>query len=298
VISNNLVATLGGASPAIALTQPGKDGHVDVIGYTAAQLGQRSGDTPNLLVHFADEKSASQLDVLSQALDESKRQDAATAIVALLPAALLARIPYTAGVIYGNARDKTWLHLFGGRDVRTPFTAIVTPDGKAVWQHEGPLDRELIAGTLHRYLMRTGSISLSLPQLNLRIGQPAPDFLFELVPGRQLPLRKLGAATLVFWKSVFEPSVTAVRELQTIPTKRDAATATVLAINDGEPASLAQLAASTSGITAIVVIDPRREISKTYGVQIWPTIVTVDAAGAVSGIRYGYAADMITGAKE
>jgi hypothetical protein len=61
----------------------------------------------------------------------------------------------------------------------------------------------------------------------------------------------------------------------------------VLAINDGEPADLAQRLAAQIGPSAVLVSDPERRISLAYGVNIWPTVVTLDALGVVRELRYG-----------
>ncbi len=42
-----------------------------------------------------------------------------------------------------------------------------------------------------------------------------------------------------------------------------------------------------NGLSAIIVPDPQRGISLAYGVNIWPTIVFLDASGLVRKIRYG-----------
>jgi len=61
----------------------------------------------------------------------------------------------------------------------------------------------------------------------------------------------------------------------------------VLAINDGEPADLAQKVFTANKLTPTLVTDPARMISVAYGVSIRPTIVFIDAWGAVTGVRYG-----------
>ena len=63
----------------------------------------------------------------------------------------------------------------------------------------------------------------------------------------------------------------------------------VLAINDGESPELARAIAAESGFTATLVTDPKRQISSAYGVTMWPTIISIDAAGFITGIRFGYA---------
>ena len=61
----------------------------------------------------------------------------------------------------------------------------------------------------------------------------------------------------------------------------------VLAINDGEPAELAKRTATENRFSATVVMDAKREISEFYGVNIWPTIVFIDAFGLVRRVQYG-----------
>jgi hypothetical protein len=60
-----------------------------------------------------------------------------------------------------------------------------------------------------------------------------------------------------------------------------------LAINDGEDAKLAQKVAAANKLTAIIVPDPNREISIAYGVQVWPTVVSVGTSGLVTAIQFG-----------
>jgi hypothetical protein len=61
----------------------------------------------------------------------------------------------------------------------------------------------------------------------------------------------------------------------------------VLAVNDGESDEAARKAAAQNKLSATVVTDPARTISSAYGVSVWPTVVTIDERGLVSGIRYG-----------
>jgi len=128
-------------------------------------------------------------------------------------------------------------------------------------------------------------VRVTVSRLAARIGHPAPNFLFEYAPGRELPLSKLRGrpALLVFWKSSSPPSIEAVRDLQA-----GDANSVVLAINDGESVEVARRTAAKSRFAATLVPDPKREISTAYGVNLWPTIVAVDAAGLITNVRYGY----------
>lgn len=278
----------GGELLMVALTQPGPGGLVQVAGHASARLDGAGGGAPNRLVHFADDKTAGNLEFLLQALRESKREGTATAVLAVLTPAQLAKARYTQGVIYAE-EGGAWARAFGVKTTRRPLTLIVSPSGKVAWQHEGELDSEKLAAALRKHLASGGSVSLRLLGLSLRVGRPAPNFLFELAPGRGLTLRKLAGrpATLVFWKSSSKPSLEALRDLQKTTGKAGGQGPVVLAINDGEAPELAKKVAAENGLSAIVVPDPQRRISLAYGVSIWPTIVFTDAFGLVRKIRYG-----------
>ena len=93
---------------------------------------------------------------------------------------------------------------------------------------------------------------------------------------------------LVFWRSNSQPSLEAIRELQNGDDK--AKKTIVLAINDGESSTAARRALKQAKLSATLVADPKREISSSYGIRMWPTIISIDASGQIDGIRYGHSA--------
>ncbi len=256
-----LESALDGEFLMVALTQPGPRGLVEVAGHTSARLDGTSGNTPNRIVHFADEKTAGQLGLLMQALRQSKREDAATAVLAVLTPDQMAKARYTESVIYAEDQRGAWARLFGVKTTRRPVTLIVGPKGDVLWQHEGELDSETLAAALQKLLASGGSVRLRMLRLNLRIGQPPPNFLFEYAPGHELTLRKLAGRPiiLVFWKSSSKPSLEAVRDLQKTTPTAGAQGPVVLAINDGEAPELARKVAADNGLSATVVTDPERK---------------------------------------
>ena len=274
------------------LTRPSASGLVEVAGHVAVQRDSTGGNAPNRLVHFADDKTASSLGFLLDALRESKRSDAATAVVAVLTPDQLARASYIAGVIYAEEQAGEWAQAFGVKTSRRPLTLIAGPKGGVVWQQEGKLDAGKLASVLARYLARTGHVTQGILGLRLRIGRPAPNFLLELVSGHSATLRKLAGQpiTMVFWRNSSKASVQAVLDLQKPGSEAGAQGPLLLAINDGDDPILAKKVAAENGLTATIVPDPQRDISLAYGVNIWPTIVLLDASGLVEGIRFGRAA--------
>jgi peroxiredoxin len=287
-----LVAAPGGASalPMFAVARPGPSGQIVVGGHASVEMDKTGASSPNLLVHFADSKSANHLHVLTQALKQCKRTDAPTAVIAVLTPDQVSKARFTPGVIYADDQD-AWMSALRLKDVKPPVTLIMSPRGGLAWKHEGAMDAEGLQSALSKYLVKRGPVRVTLPQLNSRIGQPAPNFLFEYASGRDMPLSKLKGQelVLVFWKSSVKASIQAVRDLQNPEVRGKTKAAMVLAINDGDEPEMARAVAAENGVTATVVADPQREISAAYGVNMWPTIVTVNAAGIVGGIRYGHA---------
>jgi peroxiredoxin len=281
------VGALGAARPLITLTQPGPRGLVEITGHAAAVSDRTGRDAPNRIVHFADATTADLLGVLTDALREGRRDGAVAAVLAVISPDLLMRTRFTPGIIYVEDRDGIWERTLGLKTVRRPLTVIVEPKGAIAWQHEGPLERATLVAAFRRYLVVAGPVRLPLLRLTLRIGQPAPDFLFEAAPGRQLTLHKLVGrrVCLAFWNSSSKPSLDAVRMAQDDASKSGAPI--VLAVNDGESPEAARRAAGANGISATVVIDPQRRITSAYGVNVWPTTVLIGESGAVQSIQYG-----------
>ena len=276
-----VVATM----PTIALARRGTGGHIVVTGHAAPQAAGRAA--PNLVVHFADSNSAADLKVLTQALHHAKRPDASTGVMAVVPLGHLEKLHYTPGIIYAE-NDAAWERAFGLGNAARPLTVIVDPAGKVVWRNEGAVEKQALAAALKEKLATTFTGPPKLLRLNATLGQPAPNFLFQYTSGHQLTLSKLKGRTvaLVFWRSHSAPSMQAIgAALQA----KNGAQPLVLAINDGETAEHAHRALSQAKLSAILVADPGRNIASAYGVSAWPTIVSIDASGIISGIQFGYA---------
>ena len=278
-------------APMLAVTRPGPSGTVVVSGHAAAQVDETGITAPNLIVHFADFESLTQLKTLADALEQSKRSDAPTAIIAVLSPGELLKASFTSGIIYSDDQDG-WLGAFAVKSDGRPLTLVVSPKGEIVWQREGTLDTGELAAAMAKHLVKRRPVRVTVPRLNARIGQPAANFLFEYAPGREMPLAKLKAqpVVVVFWKSAAKASIQAVRDLQ-VNAARSKPAPFVLAVNDGDDPQVARAVATESGITATLVTDPHREISIAYGVSLWPTIVRISPSGAVTGIGYGYMPD-------
>ena len=283
--------TLEGAQPMVALTHVGADGSLQVVGHMLALTHvDKSGNyTPNVVAHFADDGTSANMDFLVDAVKQSGRKDAATAVLALMTHTQLTKTRHTPGVIYGDRRGGGWERAFGVKAPKHPLTLIVLPSGKVAWQHEGPIDGMTLAEALKKVLAKGGSAHRGLYGLNVRPGRKAPNFVFELAEEQGLTLRKLEgrAVVLAFWRSTSKPSLEVIHDLQESLGKSSRPGPVLLAINDGEAADEAKKMAALHKLMVTLVTDPQRLISSAYGVSVWPTMVSIDASGVVTGIRYG-----------
>ncbi|MEO5579346.1 MAG: redoxin family protein, partial [Gemmatimonadaceae bacterium] len=280
-------AAYDGVLPLIALAEPSPRGTVHVTGHTSARKAESGNITPNLIVHFGDRSTAGNLEDLLQALRESGRTDASTAVVAVLSPVDMAEARYTEGVTFAEDPDGAWERRFGLRISRRPLTLIVPPNGKVAWEHEGEIDSRRLAEALRKFLVAGAPVSPTMQPNGVRIGRRPPNFLFGYAPGREVTLRKIAGqpVKLVFWRSSSKQSIDMARDVKR--SDEEGAAQLVLAINDGDPTDRASAVAAEHKFSAILVTDPAREISLAYGVNTWPTTVSIDALGRVTAISNG-----------
>jgi peroxiredoxin len=192
-------------------------------------------------------------------------------------------------VVYAEDGDHSWERAFAVKGAPRPLTLIAGPTREVLWRHEGEVDSRTLGHALQKNLVATGPAKLNLTRSRVRIGESPPNFLFQHAKGADVTLRKLMGrpVTIVFWNSASKPSIEAVRELSRPSPYAASKRPVILAVNDGEPSEAANRAAEENKLTATVVPDPQQQISRAYGVNVWPTIISLDANGLISGIRYG-----------
>ena len=274
-------------APLVTLTRPGRDGLVAVEGHVAAVDPSGRAALPNLIVHFGTVESAAQLQRATDALRESGRVDAQTAVVAVLSAEDLPRVRYTPGVVYAEHQDGAWHRLLRTERSGSPTTLVVDPRGNVVSRHEGELDAASLSADLRRTLVRTNAVKVTSVRSSARVGHLPPNFVFNVAPQHQLALRKLigRPVALVFWRAA---SVASIEAARTMASRAVAEGTVILAINDGDPKELATEVANRSGFAERLVVDTHRRISMAYGVTAWPTAVLIDQRGVVSAVHSGH----------
>jgi len=268
--------------PTIAVTAPGQHG-LAIVGHMAAHVDDNTLGTPNLLVRFA-RRGLEGTEMLTGALATTNRRGTSAAVVVVAPNDVLSKATLSADVVY-SADLETWTKRLGAEQSAENETFIVAPDGRVTWRHRGEIDAKDLAAALEKNLVAGPPVNRLLFTSSTRHGHPAPNFLFDYAPGRQLSVRKLAGrpATIVFWTTRSEPSIAAVRE----ETRRAGNDAVVLAVNVGDPPDVVAREAKRHELSATIVNDVSGEIARGYGITVFPTIVSVEASGAVAAIRYG-----------
>ena len=185
---------------------------VEVVGH-ASPKSRTGAPAPNLVVHFTGDPGADTVARLIDAVRESGRTDAPTAILVVTKPGQISSLPFSENVAY-TEDDASWR---GRYDVKSnaPATLVLDPAGKVTWRSEGPLDSGELSAVLGKVLVKTAAESPAMLTARARIGQPAPNFLFEHAPGQVLPLSKLSGnpVVIVFFHGSSQPSLDAVRAM-------------------------------------------------------------------------------------
>jgi len=274
--------------PNIGLRRPAlvHDPRPEVVAHASPWVVRSDENTANYLIHFPDRESAAHLDSLTRALEQSGRSDTATAILCVLTPDQIASVQPIDGVMFADD-TQGWERLF---DISSrPASVLLSPSGEVAWRHQGGLACANLAAALEKHLAAGGYFIPQFLDLPLRIGQRAPNFLFETAPGQRLTLRKLAGrlVVLLFMKSFSEPSLETLRSLHKAACQPGAERPVILAIIEGEEDDCVHGLTAAHESSAVIVPDSDRQISRAYGVGAWPTTVFLDAEGDVQEIRYG-----------
>ena len=274
--------------------------HINVRSRTLPAPNARTSS----LIHFSNMQSDAPLSLLGEAMLRSKHRDANVPIVLVLPNGSFAQTRSAierklgtfaqrlrAPVVVTEDYERTWTQAFdvaGGE-----ATYLLSGEGELVWSHKGPLNAPSLTAVLDDHV-RAGTRRRSRPiKLAVRTEQRAPEMLWDDGRGGTLMLGRLHGrrVLLMFWKFFSKPCLVELRRLQYLHDRGGRQAPVIMAIGDGEdPERIAEIARAHQ-LRFALVADPDRRIAQAYGVNCWPTLVSINEEGFIDAIHSGVSDD-------
>lgn len=254
----------------------------------------------NSLVHFVDPRMDRPLNALGQALAGARENNASFLAVVVVPPGTFAgrrrEVEAQLGSIGENFRghlllteDDTgaWKRGFACSDL--PATFLLSGQGELVWKQAGRLDGEALARAMDEHFA-----SGRVPKFrSLRIASTAhgrlPGMLLTDDRGQTLALRKLRGHRILlnFWQSWSAPCIRELQRLQTLHERGGQDAAVIVAVNGGEKGLVLSEFRCMLNLGFALVQDPGRAIANQFGIECWPTTVSISANGKVEGVQFG-----------
>jgi hypothetical protein len=283
-----------GATAAAAVLSETMAGHVNVL------AGSKAGAAgPNSLVHFADAGMATPLTTLGRLLARVGRP-VPMVLVVVLPRGSFdatrreveARLgslgaPFRGRLLLTEDYTGSWGRTFGF----TGGSATYLMDGAGgfVWQQEGRFDEQSLAHAIDERLTSVRMPRITSVGLSVGLGTRLNRTLLTDDLGERLLLRKLrGREVKVnFWTSWSTASIRELGRLQRLQETGGDRAPIIIAVNVGEPAEVIADVRRTHGLTFSLVPDSKGLIARQFGVQCWPTTISIDPNGIVEHIQLG-----------
>jgi peroxiredoxin len=107
--------------------------------------------------------------------------------------------------------------------------------------------------------------------------------------GQTLALRKLRGHRILlnFWQSWSSPCIRELRRLQTLHKRGGQDAAVIVAVNGGEKGLVLSEFRCLLNLGFALVPDPEKTIAAQFGIECWPTTVSINAQGKVEGAQFG-----------
>ncbi len=133
----------------------------------------------------------------------------------------------------------------------------------------------------------------TLQQLGqIKVGEPAPDFVTRDLADREVTLTALRGQKIVlldFWATWCGPCRMAMPSLQALHDELKDRGLEILGVNLGEDREQVEHFIKRKAYTFRVALDPEEAIGAKFGVRAIPTLVVVDKRGTVRWIHVGAA---------
>ncbi|MBA3356626.1 MAG: hypothetical protein H0U18_11970 [Pyrinomonadaceae bacterium] len=269
----------------------------------------RMANTLLLYVEEAwDEETAS---ALKGGLEACGRYDAGLALLVLFREGLLAAAgPRLMAMVEEFARELGIAALVN-EDVRGgwsrslslrsgtagPAWGLISPEGTVTWTHQGHISPEHLTEALDSHLRRSPDVSpvefRQSPEIGRQISSTAlhPGF-FELVesPCPPPPFGRLGGSESIV-AFVQKDSASSHAQLRALTSKYEQREGepgpVVVVVVDGADEREAEALKNQLGFDFVTLPDPVGTITDRFGIGIWPTTITLDRVGTISGLETG-----------
>jgi hypothetical protein len=177
---------------------------------------------------------------------------------------------------------------------------LLSPGGGVTWMHNGPLSTDELSVALEHCLlpsappqMRTleSRVSVGMQLAATSIYPSYADVVAELEPRcPPMPLDRFGSlgTIVMFAQSRSLTSHAQLRELASRASQSGGNSPVIIAIVDAVNDDEAERLREELGIEFTPVPDPGGVIAGRFGIRVWPTTVSINSLGVVSGIEIGH----------
>lgn len=181
--------------------------------------------------------------------------------------------------------ESSWTRVFRKGGKKAPTTFVINAKGEFVWSGSPGEDKASWAKALKGNLSSTSGVRQSRDALRVDVGNTVLPARFVDVSGRAIELKRLrGQRMLIaFIQQWSRPCMKELEHLDRLAKENDQLT--VIAVDCSRQG--AKQKGSTTDSRLIWVVDDDRKLQQEFGVQVWPTTISVNPYGLVDRIQRG-----------
>lgn len=273
----------------------------------------RPASSANTLMVYATNDSFGDLAaVLREGLSRVRRPDAGLGLAVLVPEGQLSRVrggsfadvesvcePLGLAVILVEDVGGRWAASFDLQQGRDQLAwRLLSPDGKVTWRHNGTLGADALVPALEEHLVLSGSPKLDPYSPIVDVGRVIgvelldPNPIYRASDCPPFPLNRAGVGTLVtFVEGTSAASQAQIRRLAERHRDSGSDAAALVVVVRGADRREAEAFQRQMGLDIVALPDPELAITRRFGVRVWPTTFTLDAAGTVARVESGVGTD-------
>ncbi len=131
--------------------------------------------------------------------------------------------------------------------------------------------------------------SPTAPAEGTQVGDLAPDFQLQNLDGQVISFSDLrGKPVLLnFWATWCSPCRAEMPHIQQIYEEWSDRGLMLLAVDIGESSSIVKEFVQSNGLSFSVLLDTKKDVAQSYGIQGIPTTFFIDKDGVIQGLRLG-----------